>query len=509
MKIFFFDHAFHKKTASSQFFVELLSASFEVEQIFFEPGTDTSWVGTSAIGQNDTVLLWQMDFLAPLFLARGLKVVVIPMFDGSSGAPDLHWLFARKAVFINFSLTLHNRVEEMGGISTLVRYYPEAAPAPCIDKDEDVRVFFWCRRPEDGIDFDLVDRLVGGEAASIHIHDAPDDPSQVHRPLTASKRRNYRLTRSTWFEREADYLTALSQANVFLAPRNGEGIGMAMVDALARGMVVIASDVPTHNEYIADGINGVLYDLAEPHPIALKGRMRSLSDMAWRAARFGRETWLASVPKLLSLFEELAPNQVTMTQAEVDILAPRLIRAYYSGMEAYSQFLREITPIVSRVSGLSLIDRISTSGKYDDRSSLDPLSARLRGLPQNRLPILKAQTFVLAGQLIGQDDGAWIVGEGVTIGFAMDPRFGSAQNNHLRLRRHGLVYEDIGYSVVLNGRHVASGNFSADQDVVEIAIDAADLKFQNYLQIQSQGINWGVISQCKSRLAVTALVFST
>ena len=138
-----------------------------------------------------------------------------------------------------------------------------------------------------------------------------------------------------------------------------------------------------------------------------------------------------------------------------------------------------------------------------------PLNARLSWLPQNRLPTSRPQAFVLSGQLIGQDDGAWIVGEDVTIGFAVDPRFGAAQKNHLRLRRHGMVDENIGYSVVLNGRNIASGSFSTDQNVVEISIDAADLKFRNHLQIQSQGTNWGVISECKSRLAVADLVFST
>lgn len=509
MKVFFFDHAFHKKTASSHFFVQLLSTSFEVEHIFFEPNADSSWINASVIGKNDIIVLWQMDFLAPLFLGRGLKVVVIPMFDGSWGGPDLHWLFARNAVFINFSLSLHNRIEEMGGRSTLVRYYPEVTPTPCVREDDDVNVFFWRRRPEDGIDFDLVDCLVGREASSIHIHDAPDDPSQAYRLSRVPKGRKYRLTQSRWFESEADYSAVLSQANVFIAPRNGEGIGMAMVDALARGMVVIASDVPTHNEYIADGINGVLFDLASPCPVALKGRMRSLSAMAWRAAQFGRERWLASVPKILKLFEELQPHPVTMTQYEVDALAPRLIRAYYGGMEIYSQFLSEITSTVSCVSGLSLADRISTAGKYDDRPSLDPLTVRLSELPQNRLPTSKPEPFVLAGQLIGGNDGAWIVGEDVTIGFAMDPRFGVAQRNHLRLRRHVLVGEAIGYSVVLNGKHIASGNFRADQDVVEILIDPVDLKFLNYLQIRNYGTDWAVNFEHKSRLAVAALVFST
>lgn len=509
MKVFFYDHAFHKKTASSRFFVELLSGAFEVEQIFLEPEANHRRIDFGAIGTDDVVVLWQMDFLAPLFLALGLKVVVIPMFDGSSAAPDLHWLFARHAAFINFSLALHNRVEAMGGRSTLVRYYPEPTPLPPVEAPGEVRAFFWRRRPEDGIDLELVDRLVGQEAASIHIHDAPDDPTQTRSALATPHGRTYRLTRSTWFEREDDYLAALSKANVFIAPRNGEGIGMAMLAALARGMTVVASDVPTHNEYIADGLNGFLFDLEAPRPIPLKERLDAVSRMAWRTARFGRDVWLAATPALVQTLRDLTAPKATLTRAEVEALAPRLIRAYYGGMDSYGGFLMGIAPLIARVSGAALAGRLSTSGRYDDRVPTDPLDRRPDWLPQNRLPTTEPDAFVLSGRLAGREDGAWIIGDGTVLGFAIDPRFGAVQKGHLTLRRHDAVDEEVGYFIVLNGRTVAAGRIAGDQPTVEIPIDPADLKFQNRLQIQSQGTTWGMAAGHISRLAVAALVFST
>jgi glycosyltransferase involved in cell wall biosynthesis len=60
---------------------------------------------------------------------------------------------------------------------------------------------------------------------------------------TASREEFYRLTES---------------ANIFLAPRLTEGVGMVFLEALARGCAVVAHDAPTMNEYITNLQNGVL-----------------------------------------------------------------------------------------------------------------------------------------------------------------------------------------------------------------------------------------------------------
>jgi Glycosyl transferases group 1 len=56
----------------------------------------------------------------------------------------------------------------------------------------------------------------------------------------------------------SEYLASIAPANVVLAPRACEGIGMVMLEAMSRGCAVIALDAPTANEYIEHGVNGLL-----------------------------------------------------------------------------------------------------------------------------------------------------------------------------------------------------------------------------------------------------------
>jgi hypothetical protein len=56
----------------------------------------------------------------------------------------------------------------------------------------------------------------------------------------------------------SDYLKILQKTNVFLAPRAFEGVGMSFLEAMASGIVVLAYNSPTMNEYINHKINGYL-----------------------------------------------------------------------------------------------------------------------------------------------------------------------------------------------------------------------------------------------------------
>ncbi len=65
------------------------------------------------------------------------------------------------------------------------------------------------------------------------------------------------------------YFQATQPANIMLAPRAHEGIGLTFLEALARGSAVFACDSPTMNEYIQQGENGLLFPLKELAPPVL------------------------------------------------------------------------------------------------------------------------------------------------------------------------------------------------------------------------------------------------
>lgn len=67
-----------------------------------------------------------------------------------------------------------------------------------------------------------------------------------------------------------EYLQRLAKCGIVIAPRRKEGIGMAFLEAMAMGKCVAAHDDATMNEYIEDGVNGILFDALNPKPISEK-----------------------------------------------------------------------------------------------------------------------------------------------------------------------------------------------------------------------------------------------
>lgn len=58
------------------------------------------------------------------------------------------------------------------------------------------------------------------------------------------------------------YLKATNTANIFLAPRGCEGVGLTFIEAMSRGCAVFAHDGGTMNEYIRHRANGYLFQRA-------------------------------------------------------------------------------------------------------------------------------------------------------------------------------------------------------------------------------------------------------
>ncbi len=176
-RVLFVDHAFHQKTRSSDFFVEILSSTFKVTKLYIEP-RETTVLEDIDTSNVDIVVIWQMDYLAPLFLSRGLPTVVVPMYDGSALMPNGHWQCAAEAKFVSFSFHLHESIRRAGGNSLLVKFYPEVPEKLVVDYSE-LNGFIWERCPQSNINWKLFDYLCGSKLSSLHIHQAPDDPEAV------------------------------------------------------------------------------------------------------------------------------------------------------------------------------------------------------------------------------------------------------------------------------------------------------------------------------------------
>lgn len=292
-RVGFVDHSFHQKTRSTEFLIELLRGSAEVEVLW-----DHSWDGGQGVSAEelnerefDALVFFQMLYPAKWLRQLGCRnITLVPMYDAAAGCSDEEWLEYRDCKMLNFSREIERRHARLGLSSMCCQYFsePEAGP-PSFDG---LRGFFW-QRTED-VTWEHVRRLIEGTRfESFHLHLAVDPGGYRVVEPSDEEQRSCRFTVSGWSEGGADYRALRQRANVFFAPRKTEGIGKAFLEALGAGMLVVAPNAPTMNEYIVNGSNGLLFEPRDPKPLSfvdaeeMGGRARCLSTASF--AKWTRE----------------------------------------------------------------------------------------------------------------------------------------------------------------------------------------------------------------------------
>jgi glycosyltransferase involved in cell wall biosynthesis len=98
---------------------------------------------------------------------------------------------------------------------------------------------------------------------------------------------------NNWLNHD-QYLAILEKARVFVAPRRWEGIGLSSLEAMSRGIPVVGLASPTLNEYIENGVTGVL----------IKDKFSSLPDIDFNILS-------ENLVKVLPFKHELYRKQIT------------------------------------------------------------------------------------------------------------------------------------------------------------------------------------------------------
>jgi glycosyltransferase involved in cell wall biosynthesis len=119
----------------------------------------------------------------------------------------------------------------------------------------------------------------------------------------------------------ADVTTFYRIADVFVLPSVTEGLSNALLEAMAAGLPVVASDVAGNREVIEDGVNGVLVDWADPGAAA-GVVLRLLDDAELRrrvgeAARrcAGRFTIASVAERYCRLYQTVASPSIALSEA--------------------------------------------------------------------------------------------------------------------------------------------------------------------------------------------------
>jgi hypothetical protein len=315
MRICFIGHEFHRRTRSSDFFVEILNMVGEVTELHADPDGDPArndaLVRTLIGSRFDCYIFWQTERVAERLLPLDLgRTFIVPMFDSSGHVPDAFWLKFVKHHILSFTRVQHERLQRLGCATSYFQYFPEPGPEP--DRavaDARSSAFFWERQPRSAVNFENV--LGQCEALGVRrllLHAAPDftDQAPERMPSTFGQ---VEVDVSRWFDSREGFDAAAGDALFFFAPRLREGIGMASLEAMARGQIVVAPDYAATNEYVAHLTSGLLYDpdaspARSPFPTLDSDMLARMSRAARRKAVEGRRTWIGDVDRLTSILRD-------------------------------------------------------------------------------------------------------------------------------------------------------------------------------------------------------------
>lgn len=352
-RLLYIDHIFHIKTRSTIFVADILSTYFDVHTVYVDADkkVDIAILKDPA----EYVIIFQMDFLTPAFIAAGKRVTVIQMYDGSAGLPDNYYKLNRQAQHLNFSAALHARALSHDVKSHLVQYFPDPANLAKVEDFDTLRGFFWQRLPQSRINLQTIQKLLGDQLDTLHVHTPADngtpfDPTDIEEFACD-------VTTSDWFEKHSDFTDVTNRCNVFIAPRYAEGIGHAFLEAMARGMVVLAYDLPTHNEYISNWSSGILFE-DDNGKIAIKGETKQLKQMSQNARlaiEEGHRNWIKSHQGIVDFVRAAKPAQVPPLK-NLDAFVNGCIEAYQQGIGSYITYLDTHPELVGALGNWDLLN---------------------------------------------------------------------------------------------------------------------------------------------------------
>lgn len=315
-KMLYIGHNYHLKTKSVRFFLDILEKEYEITFISFDPYTKKYEGLEEAKKEVYDVLLTlqimpEMDFLLSNF--RFKQGVTVPMYDAVVTQSYDPWPEYREFKVICFSKTIYEELICRGYKAYYIQYFPK--PHEVTDWGKENSVFFWQRLEQ--INVNVVAKLLENmEVDHIHIHKSLD-PNQKFVEPDASL--NKKITCSEWFEDPAEMHQIMQGSALYIAPRLYEGIGMSFLEAMAMGRCVVAPNYPTMNEYIINGVNGILFDVNDIKPVVIDD-IAQIQKNALEYIEKGYQEWEKNKENILKWIEEESEQPlVTVVTVEKDV----------------------------------------------------------------------------------------------------------------------------------------------------------------------------------------------
>lgn len=359
--VLYLGHFYHEKTKSTLFLKNILETRYQVEYATYDPYTGIYHLSNEEHKVYDYLLCFQVmperRNLDDLCLFG--KGILFPMYDAAVDASDKVWEDYKDFLIISFSKKLSDKLSGKGLETKYIQFFLK--PYKLNNMGSEEAIFLWQRRED--INLNTVEKLFPNRNVSkIYLH-LSMDPEQQYKEIYNSL--SNKVEKSTWFETKEEMLTRIENAAFYIAPRKYEGIGMSFLEAMAMGRCVIAPNEATMNEYIKDGVNGILYDIDNVEPIQIND-IKTIQKNAYETAEIGYKKWMEEREQILNWIEEkrVCPMISVITIIDNDILCGNKVTVKQCIESVHRQTYESIEHIVVNLSDSQEMNLILS--RYED-----------------------------------------------------------------------------------------------------------------------------------------------
>ena len=262
-RLAYIDYWSHKYTRSGDFLRDILSEEFEITDFWWK---EKEKIPFNEINEYEYIFFFHIFF--PYQIMRKFKnknIMWAPMYDAlnfrNSFFEAIFWKqMSRLGIkVLKFSNKITDSIGKEKIASLNLNYFLKPEFNSKTEEHSKLNIFFWDRgriKINEWLKFFNKD-----EINKIVYFPRPDPGGQINNKqyLEIKKEYNFELIEKEFMPKD-DFINLMKQCNVFIAPRKKEGIGIAMVEAISRGIYVVGYNDSTMNEYISDNKIGFIFD---------------------------------------------------------------------------------------------------------------------------------------------------------------------------------------------------------------------------------------------------------
>ena len=250
----FVDHIFHIKSKSGDFLREIFKKEYTITNI---------WVDKS-LSFSDKIETFENIFFFQIFpkveILNRLKhknIMWAPMYDSPHypiGFSPIMWKMVKyyNVKILSFSKSITDFVQGKKINYLKLKYFKKPHRLKKNIKKK-ISIFFWNRG-----NIDLDDWINCVNLSNIDRIIYFDTEWKIKKPkILSNPKINY--IKSNFTKKQLDFINLINKSDIFVCPRNKEGIGMAQIEALSMGKYLIGNNDFTMKDYIINPKIGMLF----------------------------------------------------------------------------------------------------------------------------------------------------------------------------------------------------------------------------------------------------------